>query len=287
MTRFRRLKSLRRYRMKKGRMREKGIYVLPNLCTTASLFFGFLSIVKALDGDFTKAAWLILVAGIFDLLDGRIARLTRTGSKFGAEYDSLVDLSSFGLAPGILMYVWCLRAFGKLGWLVAFLYFACGALRLARFNVQRDNVEYRFFQGLPIPMAAYALAAYVIFYHHLSSHLPEQFNLVGIFLTLSLALLMVSTVRYWSGKVFALSRLDSFFALVLLVVVIFIIALHPEICVFILVMGYVASGLFYEVLHRYPLILLYRKIRPEKDRPLPSAQKRSSIDTEHTTVQGG
>lgn len=287
MTRFRRLKRLRRYRMKKGHMREKGIYVLPNLCTTASLFFGFLSIVKALDGDFTKAAWLILVAGIFDLLDGRIARLTHTGSKFGAEYDSLVDLSSFGLAPGILMYVWCLRAFGKLGWLVAFLYFACGALRLARYNVQRDNVEYRFFQGLPIPMAAYALAAYVIFYHHLSPHLPEQFNLVGMFLTLLLALLMVSTVRYWSGKVFALSRLDSFFALVLLVVVIFIIALHPEVCVFILVMGYVVSGLFYELLHRYPLVLLYRKIRPKKDRPLPSAEKRSPIDPEHTTTQGG
>lgn len=281
---MKRFKRLRRYRMKKSRMREKGIYVLPNLCTTASLFFGFLSIVKSLGGEFTKAAWLIMVAGIFDLLDGRIARLTRTGSKFGAEYDSLVDLSSFGLAPGILLYMWTLRDFGKLGWLVAFLYFACGALRLARFNVQRNNVEYRFFQGLPIPMAAYALSAYVIFYSHVSSHLPGHFDLVGMFLTLTLALLMVSTVRYWSGKAFALSRLDSFFALVLLVVVIFIIALHPEVCVFLLVMGYVVSGLLYEVLHRYPLVLLYRKVRPEKQCDKPSAESKDPVSAQHTSA---
>lgn len=280
-----RFKRLRRYRMKKGRMREKGIYVLPNLCTTASLFCGFLSVVKSLGGEYTKAAWLIMGAGIFDLLDGRIARLTRTGSRFGAEYDSLVDLSSFGLAPGIMMYMWCLRAFGKLGWLVAFLYFACGALRLARYNVQRDNVEYRFFQGLPIPMAAYALSAYVIFYHHLSAHLSEQFNLVGMFLTLALALLMVSTVRYWSGKVFALSRLDSFFALVLLVVIIFIVALHPEICVFLLVMGYVGSGLLYEVLHRYPFVRVYRKVRPGKQ--IPPAPGAGNVNAEQPTASGG
>lgn len=287
MTRFRRLNRLRRYRMKKGRVAEKGIYVLPNLCTTASLFFGFLSIVKALGDEFTKAAWLIMLAGIFDLLDGRIARLTRTGSKFGAEYDSLVDLSSFGLAPGILMYLWCLRAFGKLGWLVAFLYFACGALRLARYNVQRHSVEYRFFQGLPIPMAAYTLSAYVIFYNHMSHHLPEQFNIIGMFLTLTTALLMVSTVRYWSGKAFALSRLDSFFALVLVVVIIFIIALHPEVCIFLLVMGYVVSGLLYELLHRRPFVRFYRKIKPEKPSAAPAAGKPEVPDTEHVIDQRG
>ena len=287
MTRFRRFKHFRRDRMKKGRMAEKGIYVLPNLCTTASLFFGFLSIVKALGGEFTKAAWLIMLAGIFDLLDGRIARLTHTGSKFGAEYDSLVDLSSFGLAPGILMYMWCLRAFGKLGWLVTFLYFACGALRLARYNVQRDNVEYRFFQGLPIPMAAYALAAYVIFYNHMSHHLSEQFNIIGMFLTLTLALLMVSTVRYWSGKVFALSRLDSFFMLVLVVVVIFIIALHPEVCIFLLVMGYVVSGLLYEVLHRRPFVRYYRKVKPEKPSKMPATAQHDTPNAEHVIEQRG
>lgn len=287
MKRFRRLRRFRRDRMNRRRMAEKGIYVLPNLCTTASLFFGFLSIVKALGGEFTKAAWLIMVAGIFDLLDGRIARLTRTGSRFGAEYDSLVDLSSFGLAPGILMYMWCLRAFGKLGWLVAFLYFACGALRLARYNVQRHSVEYRFFQGLPIPMAAYTLCAYVIFYNHVSHHLSEQFNIIGMFLTLTLALLMVSTVRYWSGKAFALSRLDSFFALVLLVVVIFIVALHPEVCIFLLVMGYAGSGLVYEVLHRRPFVRYYRKIRPEKVSRKPFTEERTGQINEHVSELRG
>lgn len=261
------MKRFRRTRKRKSGMAGKGIYLLPNLCTTACLFFGFLSIVQSLNGRFTKAAWMIIVAGIFDLLDGRIARLTKTNSRFGVEYDSLGDLTSFGLAPGILMYTWTLNSFGKLGWLVAFLYFACGALRLARFNVQQNNVELRYFQGLPIPMAAYALATYVIFnYHHLGG--IGQYNLVAMGLTLGTALLMVSTVRYWSGKVIALSRLDSFFALVAIVVVIFVIALHPETILWMMVLFYIASGLLYELFKRRPMRCLVDKLRPrQKDNP--------------------
>lgn len=258
------MKRLRRSAKRGKAMAGRGIYLLPNLCTTASLFFGFMSIVKSLGGEFTKAAWMILVAGIFDLLDGRIARLTNTGSRFGVEYDSLVDLTSFGLAPGIMMYLWTLKSFGKLGWLIAFLYFACGALRLARFNVQQNNIESKYFQGLPIPMAAYTLATYVIFnFHYLEGH--SQYNLIGLSLTICVALLMVSTVRYWSGKIFTLSRIDSFFALVALIVVIFVVALYPETIMFAMVLSYIVIGILYEILKRTPLRRVMRKFRPKED----------------------
>src|SRR5436190_13776896 len=144
---------------------RRGIYLLPNIITTASLFCGFVSIVSSIKGDHVQAAWMILLAGVFDGLDGRVARLTRTHSDFGVEYDSLCDLASFGLAPAILVYTWTLYHFKQFGWAAAFLFFACGALRLARFNVQMDDVEKKHFQGLPIPLAAYVLSSYVIFHH--------------------------------------------------------------------------------------------------------------------------
>ena len=128
------------------------IYILPNLMTTANLFCGFFSIIHSIKGDFKYASIAIVVAAIFDMLDGRLARLTRATSKFGAEYDSLCDLVSFGLAPGLLLYLWALSPFGRLGWIACFLMVACGALRLARFNVQAGVVEKNYFQGLPIPM---------------------------------------------------------------------------------------------------------------------------------------
>jgi len=251
------MSRFKRYRKRRSAMASRGIYILPNLCTTASLFFGFISIVKSLGGEFTKAAWMIIIAGIFDMLDGRLARLTGTSSRFGVEYDSLVDLTSFGLAPGILVYLWSLKSFGKLGWLVAFLYFACGALRLARYNVQQKDVESKYFQGLPIPIAAYALATFVIFFHH---RFPDAdwYRMTVMIMTLALALLMVSTVRYWSGKVLELKGLDSFFALVSLVVLIFVIALYPETLIFTMTCSYILSGLAYEMAYRSPLRRFFR-----------------------------
>ena len=231
---------------KKREGMKKGVYLLPNLCTTASLFCGFFSVVKSLSGDFRAAAYAILVAGIFDLLDGRIARLAKAESEFGVEYDSLVDLSSFGLAPGILIYTWSLYGMHKIGWLAAFLYFACGALRLARFNVQHDDVEMDYFQGLPIPIAAYVIATFVIFYQHLFIFPPEASYLVAG-MTVALALLMVSTIRYRSMKVVELKSRYSFFALVLLVFAIFVVAIKPEITMFILTLSYVASGIIEEL----------------------------------------
>lgn len=232
------------YRKREGM--QKGIYLLPNLCTTASLFCGFYSVIKSLSGNFTAAAWAILLAGIFDLLDGRLARLAKAESEFGIEYDSLVDLASFGLAPGILIYTWSLVGLKKLGWLAAFIYFACGALRLARFNVQHDDVEQEFFQGLPIPIAAYVIATFVIFHRFMFAGPPKNLYITaGI--TATLALLMVSTIRYRSMKMVDLKNRNSFFLLVFLVFGIFVVAIKPEVMMFVLTIGYVASGLVEEI----------------------------------------
>ena len=225
---------------------QRGIYLLPNFCTTGSLFCGFYSVVKSLSGEFEAAAWAILLAGIFDLLDGRIARLARAESEFGIEYDSLVDLASFGLAPGILIYTWSLYGMKKMGWLAAFIYFACGALRLARFNVQHDDVEEDFFQGLPIPVAAYVIATYIIFYHYFFIFPPEG-SYVAVGLTIGLALLMVSSIRYRSMKVLDLRRRNSFFVLVILVFGFFLVAVKHELTMFFLTLGYVASGIVEEL----------------------------------------
>lgn len=229
---------------------QKGIYILPNLLTTGNLFCGFFSIIRAINGDYLTAAWVILLAGVFDCLDGRVARLTRGQSEFGLEYDSLVDLGSFGLAPAILIYTWTLFHFERVGWAAAFLFFACGALRLARFNVQVSDVEKKSFQGLPIPAAAYTLASFVILYHSIYGGGRPQSYLV-LFTTFVLALLMVSNIAYRSFKILDLERRASFFLLVLFVGILFVIALAPQIMIFVVTVGYVLLGLV-EELFRYP-----------------------------------
>lgn len=273
---------------------KRGVYLLPNLCTTASLFCGFFSVVKSLSGEFTQAAWAILLAGIFDLLDGRVARLAKAESEFGIEYDSLVDLASFGLAPGILIYTWSLYGLKKLGWLAAFIYFACGALRLARFNVQHDDVEMDYFQGLPIPIAAYVIATFVIFYQHQFTFPPEgKLYIAGM--TILLALLMVSTIRYRSMKVVDLNRRNSFFALVLLVFGIFVVAAKPDIMMFVLTLCYVSSGLIEELvtLHQSRRLLLKvkenRRLKKQRKLELISGmeEKHDDEDHNHRDIGGG
>ena len=229
---------------------KRGIYILPNLMTTGNLFCGFFAIARTINGDFWTAAWAILLAGIFDFLDGRVARITRTESGFGLEYDSLVDLASFGLAPAILMYKWTLLDFHRIGWTAAFVFFACGALRLARFNVQVANVEKKTFQGLPIPAAAYCLASFVILYHHLfGDETPEgSLLVVGMFIV---AFLMVSNIPYRSFKQIDFKKRASFFILVFLVVVLFVIASEPQVMLFVVSLIYVTSGVL-EMLIRSP-----------------------------------
>lgn len=232
---FRRRKYIRKAGIKKG------VYLLPNLCTTASLFCGFIAIIRALEHDFNTAAWAILLAGVFDLFDGQIARLTKAGSQFGIEYDSLSDLASFGCAPAILVYIWALHDFARLGAMIAFLFFACGALRLARYNVQADSEEYRYFQGLPIPMAAYVLATTVLYYDWKFESRPMG-NYFILGLVLVLGLFMVSTLRYRNAKEWNFKNRLSFFALVGAVAVIGFVAWEPPLMMWIFSLAYVATG---------------------------------------------
>jgi len=220
---------------------RRGVYILPNLFTTGSLFAGFYGIVSTLNGNYLTAAWFVLIASIFDGLDGKIARLTGTTSRFGVEYDSLADLVAFGVAPALLMYTWALKPFGKLGWLAAFLYLVCGALRLARFNVQVATVESKRFVGLPIPAAASMVAACVLLFFHLggSGTIKKVSVLVLIYV---LALLMVSNFRYYSFKDPELVKRQPFGFLVLAIFVLIVIVAEPQIMFFLLFLGYAVSG---------------------------------------------
>ena len=220
---------------------KKGIYILPNLFTTASLFCGFYSIIALIGGDFPQAAVAIILACILDGLDGKIARVTNTTSKFGAEYDSLSDLIAFGLAPAILAYSWALVSFGRYGWLAAFLFVVCGALRLARFNVQLDIIDSRVFNGLAIPAAAVVVATTVLFFYYLGGEgqFPHVSILAGM---VALSLLMVSNIKYYSFKDLNFFSRKPFMTFVLIICMLIVIVLEPQIMLFVMALGYAISG---------------------------------------------
>lgn len=220
---------------------KRGVYLLPNLVTTGGLFAGFYGIVATMKGHYELAAWFILISAVFDGLDGKVARLTGTSSRFGVEYDSLVDLVAFGVAPGLLMYSWALQSFGKFGWLAAFLYVVCGALRLARFNVQVNTVESRRFVGLPIPAAAGMVASCVLLFYHLGG--TGTIKKVSIVLLIYLlAYLMVSSHSYNSFKDPELVKRQPFGFLVLAIIFIIVVVAQPEIMLFSMASIYVVSG---------------------------------------------
>lgn len=220
---------------------KKGIYILPNLFTTGSMFAGFYSLVASLNGNFDVAALWIFASAVFDGLDGKVARLTGTTSKFGVEYDSLADLVSFGVTPGLMMYAWALKPFGRLGWLAAFLFVVCGALRLARFNVQVNTVESKRFVGLPIPAAASMVAATVLLFHHFGW--PSTYKRLAILVLIYLlAFLMVSGFRYYSFKDPALIKRQPFGFLLLAVVLLIVVAAEPAVMTFGIMLVYVVSG---------------------------------------------
>jgi len=221
---------------------RKGVYILPNLITSASLFGGFYSIIAALDGHFEYAAWAILVSAVLDGLDGRVARLTGTTSRFGVEYDSLADLVAFGLAPGILIFTWALRPFGRYGWLAAFLYVVCGALRLARFNVQIGTIESKRFNGLPIPAAAALVATTVLMFFTIGRGQEMAKHITVLALVYLLAFFMVSNVKFYSFKELNLSQRKPFRMLVGLILLGIVVAAEPTIMLFVLAFGYVVSG---------------------------------------------
>jgi len=226
---------------KRKHRRLRGVYILPNLFTSGNLFCGFFATVATFSDRFVHASIAILAAGVFDVLDGKIARLSGANSRFGIEYDSLADLISFGLAPALLVYSWALKPYGRIGWLAAFLFLACGALRLARFNVQTVTLDSKFFTGLPIPAAACVIALTVLLNHRLgfwTTH--EQISiLVMIYL---LAFLMVSNIRYFSIKGLDIFRRKPFRALVMLILCIVIVVAEPEITLFSIFALYVLSG---------------------------------------------
>jgi len=227
-------------------MRDRRIPVLPNLITTGSIFAGFYSIMHSIHGDYRRAAWAVVVAGVCDLLDGRVARLTKTQSEFGVQYDSLSDLCSFGFAPALLGYFWALENFKRLGWAVAFLFLVCAALRLARFNIQGSTEEKEHFQGIPSPGAAGVVIGSVLFHQEFSSGGNLHFfpaRVIFLFVMFGTALLMVSGVRYRSFKSINLKSVRPFQMLVLGALILFMVMLSPELAVFTTAYGYLASGL--------------------------------------------
>jgi CDP-diacylglycerol--serine O-phosphatidyltransferase len=235
--------AFRRRRKKRDRRRFRGVFLLPNLITTGSLFAGFYAIVAAIDGRFHAAAIAILVSLVLDGLDGRIARLTQSTSGFGVQYDSLADLVAFGVAPGLLVYLWALKGlpYNQFGWVAAFLFVVCGALRLARFNVQQGSMDPRYFNGLPIPAAATLIATSILFYYEIGEWAPERhvYILAMIYL---LSFLMVSNIKYISFKKVELFRRHPFHTLVALVLLFVVVATAPTIMGFLLMLAYVASG---------------------------------------------
>ncbi len=221
---------------------RKGIYILPNSLTLGGMFCGFYAILAAFKGHFIFSAWAILIALIFDGLDGWVARLTNTTTKFGIELDSLSDLVAFGVAPAVLVYSWALQPFGRVGWGAAFLYVICGALRLARYNVQMGSTESKAFTGLPIPAAGIVIASMVLFYSEAWGTQSGKTHEI-LFLTFLLAVLMVSTLRFHGMKEFDFKKRKPFWLLVVIVVAFVLIFMYPEIVIFLFAIIYVSWGI--------------------------------------------
>lgn len=220
---------------------RKGVYILPNLFTTGNLFCGFWAIISVFHEKFEYAAYAILLASVFDVLDGKVARLSGATSKFGVQYDSLADLVSFGIAPALLTFSWALRPYGKFGWLAAFLFVVCGALRLARFNVQSASGEVKYFKGLPIPAAALMIALTILLYLELieTGWVKDIAVLAMIYI---LAFLMVSNIRYFSFKELDLAKRKPFSIFIFIILSMIVIIMQPIIVLFIFALAYVFSG---------------------------------------------
>ncbi len=237
---------------------KKGVYLLPNILTLCGMFCGFYAIMSAINGNFLHAAWAILLANIFDGLDGWIARLTNTTTQFGVELDSLSDLVAFGVAPAVMMYKWALMPFGRLGWAAAFLFIACGALRLARFNVQTGSLGSKAFKGMPIPGAGSILASVVIFYNLHWDGVPGK-HVVYLLLTMFIALLMVSTLRFHGIKEVDFKEKKPFWMLIVFVMILFVMLIHPSTAIFVFAMAYLSWGIIENI------VLFVRKKKQKPD----------------------
>ncbi len=246
-------------RLSNGDRPKKGIYLLPNTLTLCGMFCGYFAIMAAVNGNYLYAAWAIILANVFDGLDGWIARLTNTATQFGIELDSLSDLVAFGVAPSVLFYKWSLVPFGRFGWAAAFLFVACGALRLARFNVQTGTSASKAFKGMPIPGAATILASVVIFYYEYWTDVPDK-NLFFPAFAICLSLLMVSTLRFHGLKEIDFRERKPFWFLVVFVLLLFLLLVHPSKSIFFFAMLYLLSG----IIENIYLLMKRRKERKRR-----------------------
>ncbi|BCS87461.1 CDP-diacylglycerol--serine O-phosphatidyltransferase [Pseudodesulfovibrio sediminis] len=226
--------------------RHKSVYLLPNLLTTTSLFIGFLGLTWAIQGDYSSCALCILASCVFDGLDGKVARMTGTTSEFGVQLDSLADLVAFGVVPAVMSYLWILNDFGRLGLMAAFLFMACGALRLARFNVQASTSDKKHFVGLPIPAAACTMATLVLF----SEFVPQEYmhsvvSVGALVLVYMLSFFMVSTIRFYSFKEISAFKAHPFSWMVTAILLFSLVASRPKVLGFLIFLGYLISGPLY------------------------------------------
>ncbi|MDR0816420.1 MAG: CDP-diacylglycerol--serine O-phosphatidyltransferase [Desulfovibrio sp.] len=224
---------------------HKGVYLLPNMITTLSMFFGFLAMVWAVQGRYETSGMAILLAALMDGLDGRVARLTNTASEFGVQYDSLADMVAFGLAPAFLLWQWQLQHFGRLGVAAAFIYTACGALRLARFNISSTAVGKCFFIGLPIPAGGCTAVSFIFFAAVLPDFLTPATPYAALFLTIGAGVLMISSVRYFSFKEYALLRAHPIRAMLVFLFLLALVISLPRFMGFLLCVIYITGGLVY------------------------------------------
>jgi CDP-diacylglycerol--serine O-phosphatidyltransferase len=243
MIRRRHAKAVRRRRWEGLReKRSHSIFLLPSLLTTGNLFCGFLALLLTVQGRYTDAAIAVFVAMVMDLLDGRVARLMKATSQFGVEYDSLADVVSFGVAPAFLVFTFALAHLGRPAWFAAFLFAICGALRLARFNVFTGVTDKRFFTGLSIPAAAGVVCSSIVFVNSLGPEPPRVVQVAMAIGTYLVALLMVSTFKYWSFKEVGWAQRHPAQTLLVVVLGVMIVATNPELFVFLLFTGYALSG---------------------------------------------
>lgn len=244
---------------KSAKPRMRGVYILPNLMTTASMFAGFLGMTMAIKGQFEACAWAIFISALLDGLDGKIARLTNTSSEFGVQLDSLADLVAFGVTPALMMYLWKLSAYGRLGLMACFLFMACSALRLARFNVQTPSAGKLLFTGLPTPAAGCMVASLVLFQEHLPPLMLEKaLPAVCLVLAYVLSFLMVSKIRYYAFKEYGWFKAHALGSLVTAVLLFALVASDPTLLFFPLGVCYMLSGIVYTFVilpRRRPLLL--------------------------------
>lgn len=223
----------------------RGVYILPNLFTTGSLYAAFLSIIMSIGGHYENAALAILVSAVLDGLDGKVARLTGSSSDFGVQFDSLADLVAFGVAPAILAWTWQLHAYGRMGIAISFLFVGCAALRLARFNVQVATTSKRFFIGLPSPAGGFSMATLVLAQPTMPEFLTNHLAILTVIVSFCAPLLMVSRIRYFSFKEYGFVRLHPFRTLVAGLLLFVLLFSNPRPLSFIFCLGYMFSGIIY------------------------------------------